>query len=178
MPEFDSILEYCDVSGFPGYRVGSDGSVWSCRESIRGTRLSERWHRLSPVLRRGYPRVGLWKNSKLYWRSVHKLVLEAFVGLRPVGMECCHRDGTKTNNSLDNIRWDTSAGNAADKAALGRIVRGSRHRSARLTEADIPDILLRVRAGESQRSVARSYGISHGSIGLIICGKGWAHVPR
>jgi hypothetical protein len=31
-------VEYRDVPGFPGYRVGTDGSVWSCWERTAGGR--------------------------------------------------------------------------------------------------------------------------------------------
>lgn len=168
---------YRDVAGFPGYRVGDDGSVWSRRLAIRGERMGDDWHRLNPVPRRGYPRVGLWRDSKLHWRSVHALVLNAFIGPRPEGMECCHEDGDKTNNRLSNIRWDTPSGNASDSLRLGRIARGSRSPSAKLTEADIPPIKAAVAGGESQRSVGRRLGVSHNVIGRIVNGKGWLHVP-
>lgn len=46
---------------------------------------------------------------------VHKLVLEAFVGLAPDGMCACHFDDDPTNNKLSNLRWDTQAANAADR---------------------------------------------------------------
>lgn len=42
------------------------------------------------------------------------LVLEAFVGLCPEGMECCHQDDDRSNNRLENLRWDTHANNVKD----------------------------------------------------------------
>lgn len=47
---------------------------------------------------------------------VHRLVLEAFVGSCPEGMQCCHWDDVPTNNRLSNLRWDTPAENEKDKA--------------------------------------------------------------
>lgn len=47
---------------------------------------------------------------------VHRLVLEAFVGPCPEGMQCCHWDDVPTNNRLSNLRWDTPAANEKDKA--------------------------------------------------------------
>lgn len=54
MPEFDSTVEYRDVEGFPGYKVGNDGSVWSSlvRTARKGRRrgfsyaLSDNWRKL------------------------------------------------------------------------------------------------------------------------------------
>lgn len=52
-------------------------------------------------------------------RLVHRLVLEAFVGPCPEGMEGCHGDGDPTNNSLGNLRWDTATSNQLDKVRHG-----------------------------------------------------------
>jgi hypothetical protein len=50
---------------------------------------------------------------------VHRLVLEAFVGPCPEGMEACHFDDDSSNNRLDNLRWDTSLANKVDMARNG-----------------------------------------------------------
>ena len=47
--------------------------------------------------------------------SVHRLVLEAFVGPMPEAMETRHLDGNPANNCLDNLRYGTRAENEADK---------------------------------------------------------------
>lgn len=53
-------------------------------------------------------------------RAMHTMVLEAFVGPRPVGLYGCHNDGDPANNRLTNLRWDTPASNTADKVMHGR----------------------------------------------------------
>lgn len=50
------------------------------------------------------------KNNAL----VHHLVLKAFVGPQPLGLECCHRDGDPANNEDTNLRWDTRQSNVHD----------------------------------------------------------------
>lgn len=50
---------------------------------------------------------------------VHRVVLSAFVGPCPDGMECCHNDGDGTNNRLKNLRWDTTSSNMYDKVKHG-----------------------------------------------------------
>lgn len=45
---------------------------------------------------------------------VHRAVMEAFKGLCPPGLECCHNDGDATNNHVDNLRWDTHKANGED----------------------------------------------------------------
>lgn len=51
---------------------------------------------------------------------VHRLVLEAFVGPCPPGMEACHWNGIPGDNRLHNLRWDTPSANNADILRLGR----------------------------------------------------------
>lgn len=48
-------------------------------------------------------------------KAVHHMVLEAFVGPRPMNTEGCHADGCSKNNRLDNLRWDTHSANELDK---------------------------------------------------------------
>lgn len=51
--------------------------------------------------------------------AVHRLVLEAFVGPCPPGMECCHNNGVASDNRLCNLRWDTSSENKYDWVRSG-----------------------------------------------------------
>ena len=62
--------------------------------------------RISVTLRpaRGAPRKHL----------VHRLVLLAFKGPCPRGLEGCHNDGNASNNRLLNLRWDTRQSNVRD----------------------------------------------------------------
>jgi hypothetical protein len=52
-------------------------------------------------------------------RMVHALVLEAFVGPRPPGMECRHLDGDPKNNRLENLCWGTRTENIEDALRHG-----------------------------------------------------------
>jgi len=47
---------------------------------------------------------------------VHHLVLETFVGPRPVDMVGCHRNDDGFDNRLVNLYWGTQLDNLADKA--------------------------------------------------------------
>jgi hypothetical protein len=112
-------VEYRDVPGFPGYRVGDDGSVWTRKIKGGNDRAAGKlgpWRLMRIHLVKGYPCVNLDRNGKTYSRCVHRLVLSAFIGPRPEGMEARHwPDQTKTNCRLDNLRWDTHLENMKDK---------------------------------------------------------------
>ena len=72
-----------------------------------------------------YPQVGLFNRPKrTLTRMVHQLVAEAFIGPCPDGMEICHLDGDRSNNRLDNLRYDTRKNNHADKWKHGTMARG------------------------------------------------------
>lgn len=67
----------------------------------------------------GHKMVGLSKHGSVFTAKVHRLVLEAFVGPCPVGMETCHWDDNPANNRLENLRWDTSKANKLDMVRNG-----------------------------------------------------------
>ena len=54
------------------------------------------------------------RNSK-----VHRLVLEAFMGPCPDGLEGCHLNDDPTDNRLENLRWDTQSANMLDSVRNG-----------------------------------------------------------
>jgi hypothetical protein len=56
--------------------------------------------------------------------------------------------------------------------------RGSSRPSSKLTEADIPNIILRIERGSSLTAVARMYGVGRTTIADIWYGRRWKHVPR
>lgn len=175
-------VEYRDCPGHPGYRVGSDGSVWSCRPDRRFGALaraaSAEWRLLTQfVMPDGHLTVHLQVNGRPRTYNPHRLVLEAFVGPCPDGMECCHNDGNPANNVLANLRWDTRFANAMDKYRHGTMPCGSRHVRAKLSEIDVQDIRTRLQKGESRRSLAKRYGVGKNAICRIEQGVTWKHLP-
>lgn len=75
--------------------------------------------------KRGYLFVCLQR----YHRSaVHRLVLEAFRGPCPPGMETRHLDGCPRNNTLDNLVWGTHSENECDKFRHGTRIPSQRAR--------------------------------------------------
>ena len=181
MDSIAQAVEYRDIDGFPGYRVGDDGSVWSCRKSgITGkSNLSPEWHRLRPGMTLGgYHQVSLRQGGRTFIRSIHRLVLEAFVGPCPSGMEACHfpnRD--KSDNRLSNLRWGTHRSNLADRAIHGTDNRGERSSSAKLTAATVAEIRQRLGNGEYQYRIAEDFGVGQTTISDINRQKRWSHVP-
>jgi hypothetical protein len=119
------------------------------------------------------PFMNLWKNNKQKVVRPHTLVLTAFVGQRPDGMECCHNDGNPWNNRLDNLRWDTPRNNQLDRIKHGTSNRGERCAAAKLTEAQVMAIFADTRL---QREIAADYGVLQNTISRIKSGKRWGHI--
>lgn len=67
----------------------------------------------------GYPVTRLTRNGRTKGALVHRLVLEAFVGPCPPNMEACHANAIRTDNRLENLRWDTYSENQYDKGRVG-----------------------------------------------------------
>lgn len=105
-------------------------------------------------------------------RKVHRLVLRAFKGECPDGMEGCHNDGDPGNNHIDNLRWDTPANNHADKIAHGTTNRGERCGTAKLTLEQVRAIRKDTRLC---RIIAAELGVRATAISRIRAGTRWQH---
>lgn len=168
----DSTTTYKDIEGFPGYRVGDDGSVWSC---WRGPSLSAQWKRLKPGIhqkrsvKRPYFYLHLWRGGKRYTRLIHRIVLESFIGPRPNGFECRHLDGNPSNNALENICWGTHEENCNDTRRLNRY-------AVKLNADQAKAIRVRRNAGECRRQLAKEFGTSPQNVHSIARGHSWKHL--
>jgi hypothetical protein len=127
--------------------------------------------------RRGRLSVKLCRDGVIHKFAVHRLVLTAFVGPCPDGMEACHfPDPSSANCRLENLRWDTKQGNMADKVRHGTDPKGERNPRAKLTREQVAEIRSRAGHGESRRSLARRYGVGRTTIDFIVNGGTWKDV--
>lgn len=175
-------VEYRNIAGMPGYRVGNDGSVWSCHRA--SGRFSGEWRRLAIRIRRpGCPyrivdlraEAGKGRVVRFY---IHRLVLKAFIGLPPAGMQACHNDGDPANNRLENLRWDTCKSNAADKVRHGTTLVGENHPNAILSEELVAEICRLRMSGMKQIQIGKQVGCSQTIVSAVLLGKIWRSVER
>lgn len=168
-------VKYSEVVGEPGYRVGDDGSAWSLW--LPGGKMGASWHRLNPGTNsEGYRHIRLRLSGKQ--RKIHQLILEAFVGPCPPGMECRHLDGNPANNRLDNLAWGIRPENARDRVRHGTQVRpaGESNPHAILKLGDIPEVIQMHAEGMSRRKIASRFGVNPSTISRILSGKTWRGV--
>ena len=171
-------IEYRSLPGYSGYRVGSDGSVWTRKNARWGLRDEYKLMRPSPCNESGHLFVHLVSDDgKRRQFLVHRLVLEAFVGPCPPGMQACHSPGrSPSNNNLANLRWDTFSNNQLDRALHGTDQRGAKNHYAKLTEIQAMEAIRRCTDGESRRDVANSLGVTAGCIGQLVTGRTWRNI--
>ncbi len=173
----DSTVTFKSIEGSPGYRVGDDGSVWSCRVSGPKPRLGDKWRRLKPWPSGVGGQVAVTLMPGYHVRYVHRIVLEAFVGPPSSGMEGCHYDGNPLNNRLDNLRWDTKKANCADAIRHGRTTRGERNSQAKVTEEQVRAMRTEHATGTiGCRRLGQKYGLNDETVRSIIKRISWTHV--
>ena len=108
------------VVGWEGlYEVSDQGRVKSLERTVMfkdgRTRTWSMAMRKPQPCSSGHLNVMLHRDGKTgRGYRVHRLVMAAFVGPCPAGMEVCHNNGDATDNRLSNLRYDTRAANIRD----------------------------------------------------------------
>jgi hypothetical protein len=102
--------EWKVVEGFEDYQVSSLGRVKSLKfnkERILKPIKSGKYNN-------SYLQVGLSKNNKTYFKKVHKLVAEYFLGHKPCGHKLVvhHKNDNSLDNRLENLEIVTTRENA------------------------------------------------------------------
>lgn len=174
--------EWRDVLGFEGfYQVSDLGRVRSCDRVVPHSRtgfITLKGRVLKPAISRLYFGVNLCVNASGRSTPVHTLVARAFKGERPEGFDINHIDGDKLNNRADNLEYCSHLENIthAITAGLWDSRKGQKHGRAKLSDSDVSAIRQRIAFGESLTSIARYFGVSHGTISNIKTGKVWVHI--
>lgn len=122
-----------------------------------------------------YRKVCMRKNRKQLFKMVHILVASAFIGKRPADYEINHKDGNKSNNSVDNLEYVTRKENKEHAKRLGLYASGTEVNTAKLTEEKVKEIRSKF-PSISQGKLSKIYGINQAHISRIIRRQAWAAV--
>lgn len=145
-----------DVLGYEGlYMVSSIGRVKSVKTGLIRKHSDDR---------HGYKHIALCKNGRYKTKYIHRLVVEAFIGAIPKGLEVNHKDEDKSNNTLDNLEICTAAHNIEYSSAKHYI---ATHESGEVVEVF------------NLNKFCREHGLHPGSMYRVAQGKrsrhkGWA----
>jgi len=159
------------LARLPGYEFSDRGRVQSYWKVINeGRRGGAVWRLVArPRIRHpspdkdGYLILGARDVDGILRKyRVHRLILEAFVGPCPDGLEGCHRDGCFAHNWLGNLYWGTHGQNVRDT------IRHGRHNKTKLWPADVQEVLELHAGGISNVEIARRKGVTRGTIWRIL----------
>jgi hypothetical protein len=170
------------IPGYEGrYDVSNRGRVRSYYRMGRGQVEETPQRVLRPgEMSGGYPLVSLHDGAGAGAGAshlVHRLVMLAFVGPCPEGMECNHLDGDKTNNRIENLEYVTKSENAIHAYANGLAPKGEDHGRSKLTESNVKEIRKLYATGKYlQRELGARFGIAQTQVSSIVRREQWAHI--
>lgn len=185
MPQYANTERWLPVPGYEGkYEVSDLGRVRSLprRCAMKGgfTRSVPGKMLTQSSLTGGYLGVCLTKDGRSTTKSVHPLVLQAFVGPRPgKGREydACHNNGDKEDNRLANLRWDTKKGNSRDRRAHGTMFQGESSPRTGLSDSQVVELRRRAANGEFIRELAAEAGLTRSGMRKVVSGETFSHLP-
>ena len=169
--------KWAKIKGQEGfYEVSNMGNVRSYFLGDGTNNISDKPRNLKLTTNtQGYNVVGL--RQKQF--KVHQLVLTAFVGECPDGMECCHNNGIRNDNRVENLRWDTKKGNMADKVKHGTTTRnyGESNGQSFLTNGEVWLIKKLLSSNKfTQEYIGRMFKVNNKFISKIYNGDRWGHI--
>lgn len=107
----------------------------------------------------------------------HRYAYERIHGRIDNDLRCLHKCDTPICVAVEHLWLGTCADNSADMASKGRSCRGEKQNSAKLTEAKVAEIRKRHYSETiTQKKLAAEYGITQGTLSVILSGKTWKHV--
>ena len=167
-----------DIEGYEGlYQVSNLGRVKSL-EKIRGVQFQKEKILIPQTIKGGYLRIGLSKNGKSTKFLIHRLVAEAFI---PKHFTVNHKDGNKTNNSLDNLEWVSQKENNIHAYQTGLKPHGTQRKDAKLNEQQIKEIRSNYIPNDrnySTRSLAQKYGVHPSIIQRVVNNKAYKNITQ
>lgn len=155
------------MHGYQGhYEVSDQGRVCSLKFA-RNLLLSQ-------SLRGKYLGLGLWLNGVQKHASTHQLVLEAFVGPCPKGMEGSHLDDNVWNNRLSNLVWESRSANCKRRS----VPLGDKSRNRKLSMQKAKEIRRLHRKGARSKRLSISalaclYGVHPRTVCRALSGERW-----
>lgn len=163
------------VVGYEGlYEVSDHGRLRGLQRMDRyGRIIRSRMMALTRNKKNKYVYAMLSANGVRSNRLLHRMVLDAFVGPCPEGMEACHNNGDHGDNRLPNLRWDAHMANCADRAKHGHDMDGEKSASARLKRADVIEIYRLRNEGHTHRRIALKFDVATDHVRNILRGKRW-----
>jgi HNH endonuclease len=139
---------WAEIPGRPGYTASTLGNIMGPTGKVLSPQLKKK-----PKRGKAYLHVEI-RDKRI---PVHKLILTAFVGARPLGTESRHLNDDAFDNRLENLAWGSQLENRVDAIMNGRI--------RCLTTKEVEQI--RSSKHLTLRAAAAQFGVSKSLVGVI-----------
>lgn len=108
-----------EIDGYKNYLIYEDGRVYTNnkRKGFLKPKKNEN----------GYLRVGLYKNNKIKYFSIHRLVALAYISNPENKPEVDHKNRIITDNRVENLRWATHLENMQNKGMMKNNTSGEKN---------------------------------------------------
>lgn len=184
-----------DIKGFEGlYAITEDGQIWSNKRKtphlhsnrhggkrIQGFITVGGYFIKNTLGRRGYLVVNLQKNGKGYTRYIHRLIAIAYMPLIRGKNYINHKNGIKTDNSIENLEWCTDKENSIHAWNTGLVhshegIKGAKNHKAKLTDEQVLKIRRLRKEGKTLHYIGIQFNISFRTVWDITTYRHWKHV--
>lgn len=169
MTTLDKLEVWKPIPGSPYHEASSLGRIRSCRPGYKVRVLRQQLNKC------GYAYIYIKRDGRTTNFRVAGLVCAAFHGDRPGGLVCSHIDGDKTNDTPENLCWETQSDNLKRKKAHDTHTYGESHSQAKLTEDQVRDIRS-LEGLMDQYEIAKKFGVAQATIWHILHRKTWRHI--
>ena len=166
------------------YQISNKGTIRALDRMVQHSRTGTMFLRRGKMFTKGtitsagYMTITLCNTGSMkFTKKIHQLVGQAFIRNPENKRFINHKDGNKQNNNDWNLEWSTIDENNDHALENGlNNQAGSYNRNTFFVEEDIRKIRELLTEGNSQYSIAKSYGVSQTCIQYIKTRKTWSHI--
>lgn len=160
-----------DIKGYEQYyAITPNGQIWSKRKS----------RFLKPILNNtGYWAISLCDATTQRGFLIHRLVAITYLPNPHSLPEVNHKNGVKTDASVENLEWCTPSQNNKHAFATGLNTSvGERNGNSRLNDDSVRQMLDLYRKGEPAKRLASEFKVSETHVYAITSGRKWKHLNQ
>ena len=154
------------IPGFENYLINRNGDIYSCKY--------KKYLKLQ-IDKKGYYKLGLYKNGKRKDFTAHRLVCLTFIGKS--NLQVNHKNGKKLDNRLCNLEYVTGAENMKHAFKLGLCdLSGERNNMVKLNKKQVRQIKKRLKKGDTPTNICKNYNVARKTICDIKFKRTWKNV--
>lgn len=162
----------CRVCNY--YAVSNFGRLKRCSGFKSGARIG--LVQKAKITTNGYSSYVLYGDGRKYYKTAHMLVADAFLGLKPFGMEINHKDGNKQNNYVGNLEYCTQQENKKHAVVNNLTCYGERQHCAKITLNTAKQIKTMYKSGIRQIDIYKRLNLPKHIVYDICLERSWRRV--